>query len=511
MKKAQSKFTQAVIGAKGNMGRFLAQHLVALAPVIEIDADSSAAAWRKAWKADVIWLSIPREAIDSTFRGKKLNKNQLVVDICSVKSDVGRIIGESGATHLSLHPLHGPKVPLIGQRWAVIQTSSHGEQHPLGRVTLDFFRKQGVAFLPPVPHDQHDFMMGVTLSIPEVLTVVLDRVIGSYAKRSGKPVPSQEELMRWAVPASNAIFGAYVHIVNSTPEWLRYEIVKQAPHDVLGAIRDACRGIEELSLGDVEKEVAEQAQSVHQISPAEQDRIRRWINQWFVDSTKTFFKTAKESRVKPALNIQWMEKKEAIFPRSKKSLTVGIHGIDGCFTHEALLRFLEENGISEHRVAPKFLVTAENVLEAVTSGKTDLGIFAIANSGSGAYVSSMAPIAKHTFKVQAVMGMEIMQCLLAHKSVKSVDGIKEVFGHPQAVSQCKRTLEESYPRLKVVAGKDSDDTALCAKWIAEGILPRTTATLASQIAARRYGLNIISYNMHHDPFNTTTFLLVSRK
>jgi prephenate dehydratase len=65
--------------------------------------------------------------------------------------------------------------------------------------------------------------------------------------------------------------------------------------------------------------------------------------------------------------------------------------------------------------------------------------------------------------------------------------------------------------LKVVAGEDSDDTALCAKRVAEGMLPRTTATLASQIAAKRYGLNIISYNMHHDPFNTTTFLLVSKK
>ena len=511
MKKAKSKFTQAVIGAKGSMGRFLAQHLASLAPVIEIDMDSGAAAWGKAWKADVVWLSIPREAIGSILRGKKLNKNQLVVDICSVKKDVGEIIRKSGAAHLSLHPLHGPKVPLVGQRWAVVQTFSHGEQHPLGRATLDFFKKQGVAFLPPVPQDQHDFMMGVTLSIPEVLTVILNRIIGNYAKRSGKPVPSQEELMRWAVPASNAIFGAYVHIVNSTPEWLRYEIVKQAPHDILGAIRDACREIEKLSLDDVEKEITKQAQCVHQIAPAERDRIRRWINQWFVDSTKTFFKAAKESRVKPTLTIQWMEKKDKIFPRTKKAMTVGIHGIDGCFTHEALMRFLEENGILETRVAPKFLVTAENVLEAVTSGKTDLGIFAVANSGSGAYVSSMAPLGKYTFKVKAVVGMEIMQCLLAHSSVKDVEDVNEVFGHPQAVSQCKRTLEESYPRLKVIAGTDADDTALCAKRIAEGELPRTTATLASQIAAKRYGLTIVSYNMHHDPFNTTTFLLVSKK
>jgi hypothetical protein len=511
MANAGRKLTIAVIGARGNMGWFLVQTLAPLGSIVEVDVASRKDLWRKAWKADMIWLSIPREAVDRVLKGKKLSRRQLVIDICTVKRGVEKVVAQTGATHLSLHPLHGPKVPLIGQRWAVIRTASHGEVHSLGRRTLEFLKQQGVAFLPPVSERQHDFMMGINLSVLEIFTVLLDRIIESYAWRAGESVPTREELMRWAVPASNAVFGAYVHIINSTPEWLRYEIVKEAPHDVLGAVHDACKKLEKLSLEGMKREIMHQSRFMHHIAPAEQDRIRRWVNQWFVDSTKTFFKTAAEARVKPTLAIQWMEKKSNIFPARKKVLTVGVHGIDGCFTHEALLRFLEENGISERRVAPKFLVTAENVLKAVTSGKTDLGIFAIANSGSGAYVSSMKPIGEHTFKVRAVLGMEIMQCLLAHKSVKDVEKIKEVFGHPQAVSQCKRTLEESYPRLRVVAGKDSDDTALCAKRIAEGELPRTTATLASQVAAQRYGLNIISYNMHHDPFNTTTFLLVSKK
>jgi hypothetical protein len=291
---------------------------------------------------------------------------------------------------------------------------------------------------------------------------------------------------------------------------LRYEIVKEVPGDLIEQIKKACGAISGMSIDDVQKKLHKQGMAIEKVNPAERDRVRRWVNQWFVDSTKTFFKTAKESRVKPTLRIQWMEDKNEIFPAQKKVMTVGIHGIDGCFTQEAMLRFLEENKIPESRVRFNFLVTAENVLKAIDSGETDLGIFAIANSGSGAYVSSMAPLAKYTFKVKAVIGMEIMQCLLAHKSIKTVEDIKEIFGHPQAVSQCKRTLEESYPKLKVVSGKDSDDTALCAERIALGKLPNTTATLASQIAATRYGLNIVSYNMHHDPFNTTTFLLISK-
>jgi len=217
-------------------------------------------------------------------------------------------------------------------------------------------------------------MMGLTLSVPEIITVILDEIIKKYAEGSGKQVPTQEELMRWAVPASNSIFAAYIHTINSTPEWLRDEIVSEVPNNLLAHVQSACREISEASISEVQKRMHTQCESIEKINPAERDRIRRWINQWFVDSTKTFFKTAKESRVKPNLNIQWMGNIDAIFPSDEKAITVGVHGIDGCFTHEALLRFLEENKISEDKIDCKFLVTAENVIKAVANGETDLGI-----------------------------------------------------------------------------------------------------------------------------------------
>ncbi|MEK7068178.1 MAG: prephenate dehydratase domain-containing protein, partial [Patescibacteria group bacterium] len=169
-----------------------------------------------------------------------------------------------------------------------------------------------------------------------------------------------------------------------------------------------------------------------------------------------------------------------------------------------------ESDYDSNNLELKFLVTAENVLQGVTGGEIDRGIFAMANSGSGAYVTSMQPMGDYQYDVLAVFGMEIMQCLIAHPTA-DINTITEIFGHPQAVSQCKRTLAESYPRLKVRYGTDNDDTALCAQRIAGGELPPTTATLASQIAAQLYGLKILSYNMHHDPYNTTTFLIIKRK
>jgi len=65
-----------------------------------------------------------------------------------------------------------------------------------------------------------------------------------------------------------------------------------------------------------------------------------------------------------------------------------------------------------------------------------------------------------------------------------------------------------FPQIKLIYGSDDDDTALCAKRIAEGSLSKDTATLASETAAKIYNLKILAKNMEHDPFNKTTFLLV---
>jgi prephenate dehydratase len=100
---------------------------------------------------------------------------------------------------------------------------------------------------------------------------------------------------------------------------------------------------------------------------------------------------------------------------------------------------------------------------------------------------------------------------MARPEVKDISEIKEIFAHPQAISQCERTFAEKYPEIKLIKGTDADDTALCAKRIANNEFPKTTATLASQIAARLYGLNILEYGMHHDPFNTTTMLVIKKK
>lgn len=192
-------------------------------------------------------------------------------------------------------------------------------------------------------------------------------------------------------------------------------------------------------------------------------------------------------------------------------MRVGIHGIAGSFTYESVLRLCEDLNLDPQNLELHYLVEAERVIESVVNGEVERGVFAMANSGSGAYVSSMHAMSTYNFDVVAIYGMEILQCLIVRPEIRLVEEVTEVFGHPQAVSQCKRTFAEKYPTIKLIPGEDSDDTALCVERIMKGEFASTTATLASQEAAKLYRANILEFGMHHDPFNTTTFLVIRKK
>lgn len=494
------------------MGRNLLLPLLEqLGPVIKIDKESPNKDWEQAWRCDVIWLSVPRQEVPKILAGVKLRADQLVVDICSIKRRLSAVTRPTGAACLSLHPLNGPFVPLNGQKWVIIPTDHKVIDHPHIKTILEYLKKQGISFLQAQSEDEHDFMMGIVLSIPELLTIIIDDLISQYARDCNQEIPTIEKIMEWAVPASNALYSFYIHSINSSAGWLRHDLITGAHGNLLKSADQAMAALSKLSSDDVERLVKDQYQTIQKLPKVERQRVRQWLERWFVDSTQKVFSFHKKISMKPKLNIQYQKTNEEIFPTNSGKVTVGIHGIAGCFTHESALRLCEELGIDSNQLDLKYLVEAENVIKAVVNGETDRGVFAMANSGSGAYVSSAHSMGNYQFDIQAIYGMEVLQCLIAYPSIKSVEEIKEVFGHPQAVSQCKRTFAEKYPDIKLTAGIDSDDTALCVKKIASGELPKTTATLASQEAAKIYHLPILEYGMHHDPFNTTTFVVIKRK
>lgn len=191
---------------------------------------------------------------------------------------------------------------------------------------------------------------------------------------------------------------------------------------------------------------------------------------------------------------------------------IGIHGIVGSFTDEALYRLTQEKlGVKPEQYQVKELIHAENVLRAVVEGNVDRGIFAVANSGSGAYLASIEAMARYNFSVVAVFTMPINMCILSHPQITSMKNIKEFRGHPVAIAQCRITLKKQWPKIPVKPDTDEMDTALSAKMLKEGSINKKSAVFASKRAADIYGLNILVEGAHDDPLNATSFVVIKRK
>jgi chorismate mutase/prephenate dehydratase len=199
----------------------------------------------------------------------------------------------------------------------------------------------------------------------------------------------------------------------------------------------------------------------------------------------------------------------ADLPRFDTVVSVGIHGILGSFNDEAWHRFATEQlHLNKSTYAVKELVESERVLRAVSNKEVDVGIFAFANSGSGGYVASVEAMGQYNYRLLAQFTMPINMCLLAHPSVKSMEQIEVFYGHPVALSQCRKTLVKLWPYIPLKPATDEMDTALSAKLLASGEIPKTHAIFASRRAAELYGLTLLKEGVHHDPNNATAFAII---
>jgi prephenate dehydratase len=183
-----------------------------------------------------------------------------------------------------------------------------------------------------------------------------------------------------------------------------------------------------------------------------------------------------------------------------KPKRIAIQGGYGAFHEIAAHRYFSNDTIE---IVPRN--TFKDLFSALVDGKVDYGITAIENSLAGSILPNYSLLLESKMKVIGEIFLRIRQNLVALPGQKITD-IKEVYSHPMALLQCQHFFDD-YPDIKLV---DSIDTALSAKKIAEektlGI-----AAIASDLAAEKYGLEIIAPGIETNKNNYTRFLILEDK
>lgn len=189
-----------------------------------------------------------------------------------------------------------------------------------------------------------------------------------------------------------------------------------------------------------------------------------------------------------------------------KQLIIGIQGGKGSFNEEACRFYCEKNNIKNYSI--KYLYTSENVLKALNKKQIDRGQFAIQNSIGGVVRESINALSRYNCKILNEFEIIINHCLLVRLDV-SLDAITTIMSHPQALAQCKATLQRKYPNKKLISGKGNlVDQATAAKNLSLGKISFRTAVLASKVCSTLYCLGVLDEGLQDKKDNYTTFLFV---
>lgn len=182
--------------------------------------------------------------------------------------------------------------------------------------------------------------------------------------------------------------------------------------------------------------------------------------------------------------------------RLQSGLKVAYSGVEGAFAHIAAGRiFPEGNCISYSDFKAAY--------EAVVRGECDAAVLPIENSYAGEVGQTIDLLFSGPLFINGIYELEIHQNLLGLPEA-SVEDIKRVTSHPQALSQC-----HDYIKLRGFTTEEASNTAFAAKTVAEGG-DKTLGAIASVETAEIYGLKVIEANVNKSGENTTRFAVLSK-
>jgi prephenate dehydratase len=147
----------------------------------------------------------------------------------------------------------------------------------------------------------------------------------------------------------------------------------------------------------------------------------------------------------------------------------------------------------------------EEVFASVDKDVVDFGVLPIENSIGGSIHRNFDLLLEHDLPIVGELEVPVVHHLLALPG-RTLEQIKHIYSHPQALAQCDRFLR-TLTGVEITA---TYDTAGSAKMIATERL-EDAAAIASARAAEVFGLVPLKSSIQDYQNNTTRFLVVGRR
>lgn len=180
----------------------------------------------------------------------------------------------------------------------------------------------------------------------------------------------------------------------------------------------------------------------------------------------------------------------------QKPISVSFLGPEATFTHQAAVAAF---GSSCTMVAKESI---EQVFQAVEKRESSYGVVPVENSTEGAVTNTLDMFLRYDVQICSEVFLPVSHLLLGKGSLKEVT---VVFSNPQALAQCRNTLNKHLPHARTI---ETTSTTVAAQKASRS---KKAAAIASELAAKIYELKVLRRNMEDEPMNRTRFLVIGKE
>jgi chorismate mutase / prephenate dehydratase len=180
----------------------------------------------------------------------------------------------------------------------------------------------------------------------------------------------------------------------------------------------------------------------------------------------------------------------------EKSMQIAYLGPEATFTHQAAIRRFG----SSLRYSPQ--KTIADVFTEVSKNRAEYGVVPVENSTEGVVTHTLDMFVDSDLKIVAQLVLPVQHCLLSNSPRKQ---IQKLFTHPQSLGQCRGWIQNNLPRVEII------ETSSNARSAELAVKEKNTAAVAGLLAAEKYGLGVLEYDIQDNAANATRFLVLGRK
>ena len=177
-------------------------------------------------------------------------------------------------------------------------------------------------------------------------------------------------------------------------------------------------------------------------------------------------------------------------------IKLAFQGEKGAYSHIACEEIFKDADVKNCK-------TFEETFKTVFEDESYKAIIPIENSLAGRVADIHYLLPKFKLQIYAEHYQKVEHCLLVKNEAELRD-IKFVRSHAQAIGQCQEIIKKNNFKSIISA-----DTAGSAKDLAKSN-DNSIAAIASELAAKTYGLKILKKNIEDDAGNFTRFLVMGK-